>query len=319
MIAGVLAGLLTCALWGLTFVAPRTIAPFTTWDLTVARYGLYGVASLLLMLHPRFRPKRMSRRHLVTGFLLGVLAAPGYFVCAAFAVQNAGAAVPPLIIGLAPALLAIVANRQDAALPWRVLVCPLGLILAGLFTVNLDALRNPGAIGGAHPWYGLALSVVALAAWIGFGFVNATVMHGRSAPDGLHWTGLQGLGAGFGALLLLPMTAPATVAVAPAATQAVFWTWVVVMGIVGSWVATWCWVVASRRLPLGLLSQLIVAETVFGLLYGFLYERRLPTTPEWIGGGLQLVGVALAITLFSRPARASAMAKTAVLNEVALP
>lgn len=319
MIVGVLAGLLTCALWGLTFVAPRTIAPFTTWDLTVARYGLYGVASLFLMLHPRFRPKRMSGAQLVIGFLLGVLAAPGYFVCAAFAVQSAGAAVPPLIIGLAPALLAIVANRQDATMPWRVLVWPLGLILIGLLTVNLDALRSPGAVGGPHPWLGLALSIVALAAWVGFGFINAAVMRGRSPPDGLHWTGLQGLGAGCGALLLIPVTSPAAIATAPAAAGLVFWTWVVVMGIVGSWLATWCWVVASRSLPLGLLSQLIVAETVFGLLYGFLYERRLPTMPEWMGGGLQLAGVALAIALFSRPSHAASSVGNASRKKIALP
>jgi len=39
MLIGILAGLATCALWGLTFIAPRVVDPFSTWDLTVARYG----------------------------------------------------------------------------------------------------------------------------------------------------------------------------------------------------------------------------------------------------------------------------------------
>lgn len=169
MFVGILAGLTTCALWGLTFVAPRTVAPFTTWDLTVYRYGLFGLASLALMLHPRFRPVRMSRRQALTGVLLGVLAAPGYFVSAAYAVRLAGAAVPPLIIGLAPALLAVVANRRDAALPWRTVAGPLALVLVGLATVNLDGLRGIGPAHGPSPLGGVALSLIALAMWVAFG------------------------------------------------------------------------------------------------------------------------------------------------------
>ncbi len=41
MLAGILAGLTTCALWGLTFVAPRAIDPFSTFDLTVALWHLW--------------------------------------------------------------------------------------------------------------------------------------------------------------------------------------------------------------------------------------------------------------------------------------
>jgi drug/metabolite transporter (DMT)-like permease len=37
--------------------------------------------------------------------------------------------------------------------------------------------------------------------------------------------------------------------------------WALVMGLAGSWLATWFWVFASRRLPLALATQLIVAET----------------------------------------------------------
>lgn len=144
---------------------------------------------------------------------------------------------------------------------------------------------------------------MALALWVGFGFINAAVMRGHDPPDGLHWTGLQGLGAGLGALLLSPLTTPGTLATAPAPAVGVFAFWVLLMGIAGSWIATWCWVLASRRVPLALLSQLIVAETVFGLLYGFVYEARWPTAPEWIGSTLQLAGVAVAIALFSGPAR----------------
>lgn len=60
MFYGIIAGLTTCALWGLTFVAPRTVAPFSAWDLTMARYGIFGLACLLLMVDRRFRPIAMA-------------------------------------------------------------------------------------------------------------------------------------------------------------------------------------------------------------------------------------------------------------------
>ncbi|MGL4728794.1 MAG: EamA family transporter, partial [Bosea sp. (in: a-proteobacteria)] len=81
-----------------------------------------------------------------------------------------------------------------------------------------------------------------------------------------------------------------------------FWFWAFLLGIAGSWLATWFWVVASRRLPLGLSAQLIIAETLFALVYGFIFERRWPHTPEWIGGGLQIAGVMMAVAVYGRAA-----------------
>jgi drug/metabolite transporter (DMT)-like permease len=84
------------------------------------------------------------------------------------------------------------------------------------------------------------------------------------------------------------------------------------MGLAGSWFATWCWVIASRRLPLALSAQLIVAETVFGLAYGFMFEGRLPSPAEAIGATLQFVGVCLAIAAFSKPRALSDLPKNSV-------
>jgi drug/metabolite transporter (DMT)-like permease len=67
------------------------------------------------------------------------------------------------------------------------------------------------------------------------------------------------------------------------------------MGLAGSWLATWFWAVASTRLPLTFAAQLIVAETIFGLLYGFLWESRFPTMLEIAGIALQIAGVSLTL------------------------
>ena len=103
MLLGILCGLATCALWGLTFVVPRAIAPFSTMDLTVTRYGLFALASIVLMVSPRFRPRNIRWRMAITALLLGGIGYVGYFVSVAYAVRPAGVASPPRVIGNMPA------------------------------------------------------------------------------------------------------------------------------------------------------------------------------------------------------------------------
>ncbi len=298
MLLGIIAGLTTCALWGLTFIAPRAVAPFTTWDLTIARYGIFGLACLLLMVDRRFRPIGIAPSRLLIGLLLGGSGYVGYFISAAFAVQLAGAAVPPVIIGTMPVFLAIIANLRDRSAPWKALMLPLVLIATGVAIVNVATVGAAGVADTASIMLGVLASAVALAIWIAYGLANASVMRSVDAPDGLRWTGLQGIGAAVGSLLLLPLASfdLATTASAPETFR--FLAWAAVMGLAGSWFATWCWVVASRRLPLALAAHLIVAETIFGLAYGFMFEGRFPSIAEAVGALLQFAGVCTAITVF---------------------
>lgn len=300
MLVGVLAGLATCALWGLSFVAPRAVEPFTALDLTVARYGIFGLASLLLLILPRFRPRGLSAGQWLRGLMLGGAGYIGYFIAVSHAVRLVGPALPPLVIGLMPVVLALIANARDGALHWARLLPLLGLIVAGVLIVNLGTLTAAKAPPGLLP--GLLAALLALAIWVAYGLVNAAVMTGRNAPDALHWTVVQGIGAGIGSLCLLPLT---SAGLPPGGHLAGFALWALVMGLAGSWAATWFWVIAARRLPLALAAQLIVAETVFGLIFGFAFETRAPSLPEGIGAAIQIIGVCLAIWMFQRPMRGS--------------
>lgn len=265
MLLGILAGLATCALWGLTFVAPRAVEPFTAWDLTVARYGIFGLACALLMIGRRFRPTGIAPRRLLTGLLLGGAGYTGYFICTAFAVQLAGTAIPPVIIGTMPVFLAVIGNARDRTAPWADLAVPLLLTGAGVAIVNVAAL----------------------------GRINAADM--PSLQLGI----LASIAAAAGSVFLIPLSSLTEMDTLPVQDLYRFMGWALVMGLAGSWLATWCWVVASRRLPLALAAQLIVAETVFGLAYGFAFEGRWPLWWEVLGAGVQIAGVCCAVKVFS--------------------
>ncbi|WP_246718217.1 DMT family transporter [Rhizobium laguerreae] len=228
----------------------------------------------------------------------------------AFAVQLAGAAVPPVIVGTMPVFLAIIANIRDRSAPWQALALPLVLIAIGVVIVN--AATVSAVADTASILLGTLASSVALAIWIAYGLANAAVMRSADAPDGLQWTGLQGIDAAVGSLLLLPLASFDLADTASVSEATRFVGWALVMGLAGSWLATWCWVVASRRLPLALAAQLIVAETVFGLAYGFMFEGPPPSPAEAIGAAMQVAGVCSAIAVFSKPRAPSSMSQKSV-------
>jgi len=51
----------------------------------------------------------------------------------------------------------------------------------------------------------------------------------------------------------------------------------------------------SRLLPLTLVGQMILFETLFALLYGFVWEQRLPTAPET--GSMVLVAASVLLCM----------------------
>lgn len=304
MLVGILAGLATGALWGLTFVAPRAVRPFTELDLAVSRYALFGLISLALMLAPRFRPARLTPRLVGLSIFLGGVGYVAYYILAAYAVRLAGVAIPPLVIGALPIALAIVGNWSDPQVRWSRLILPLAMISAGLLVVNLSALGAAETpLARLDILLGTLCAVSAFTIWMAYGIVNSRVMLARDAPDTMVWTGLQGVGALICSIPLVPValfsgsTAFGTVSLT--STEGLrFLAWSLLLGSAGSWLATWLWIYAARRLPLALSAQLIVTETLFALLYGFLYDRRWPSLAEASGAALLIAGVAIGVRLF---------------------
>ena len=315
--AGLLNGMAAGALWGLIFLLPLLLPAFNGWQLAAARYLVYGALALLLLL-PRWHKamRGMGTREWLALMGLSMLGNILYYVLLAFSVQRVGAAPAALVLGLIPVVVTLAGSRQQGALPMRALAPPLALCLLGAALVALESLMaaapgGSGAAAASGPWQralGLLAAAGALLSWSAYSIWNSHWLLRRPDISPWDWSLLTGLSTGALALLLaVPAFGPGLLGSASAhgaGDWLRFWLLTSALAILASIVGNGFWNRASRLLPLTMIGQMIVFETVFALLYGFVHAWRLPRALEWLAA-LALIGGVLWCTRLhqGRPGR----------------
>nr|WP_314607530.1 DMT family transporter [uncultured Janthinobacterium sp.] len=294
---GMLAGIAAGALWGLVFLAPALIPAFQPLELSVGRYLAYGLIAAVLVA-PSWR--RLLRtlgwrewRGLVWLSLTGNIV---YYVLLASAVQTGGVAMTSMVIGLLPLVVTLVGSRDRHAVPLRKLMPSLLLSAGGLACISWQSLASPRHAS----LLGLLCALAALLSWTVYAVGNSRWLGRLRSVSAQEWNLLTGVVTGAAALLLAIPVALA----APGKHGGTAWLQFagVVTGValLCSVVGNGLWNQASRVLPLTMMGQMIVFEFLFALLYGYLWEQRLPTPAEAAATILLLAGV-LACAAAHRP------------------
>ncbi|MBV7537865.1 DMT family transporter [Duganella sp. sic0402] len=313
---GVVCGLAAGAFWGTIFVMPRWLAAFSPMELALGRYLAYGLITLLL-LAPRLGGllRRLTRsdcqvllRHALAGNIV-------YYLLLSTGVQLAGVAAASLIIGLLPLSVSLLGRRDHGALPLRQLAGPLALVVAGIVCINVDVFMH--ARGGQQPWSMVALGMLcafgALLCWTWYAVDNARFLKRNPHFSGAEWSGLYGLSTGLLALLMgvVALALGGVGAGGPARDWLYFWSVVTLVALGASVIGNQLWNIASRRVPVTLSGQLLLFETLFGLLYGFIYLRQMPRPLELMAMVLLIAGVAGSVWMHARPPAAALQAPPA--------
>lgn len=283
-----------CALWGLSFVAPAAGGEGGI-PLTLVRYGIFGLSSVLILRVLKFNPfKELSRRDWLRVIGLGITGNTFYYMAMSGAVSNAGPAPVALIFGAQPILMTVVGNIRRHVLPWKSLIVPMAFIVAGVAVTTIATLTQ----GGTGPVdrtmaIGLLLAVASLASWATYANWNAEYMSDNPRTNTVVWASLTGVGT----LVTLPILVvvqfivePSTSAVLASYSPGVI-IWGIILGLGASWVATSLWSRAGAYFSSAMLGMLIVVEVIFALLYTLLLEWRLPAIDEVLSATLTLTGV----------------------------
>ena len=302
LLLGLLCGLIAGAFWGGVFLAPKLLHAFTPLQMTAGRYVAYGLASAAL-LAPSWRTvmKKMDGRDWRDLVLLSLLGNLIYYVGLSIAVQSAGVALASLIIGLLPVTVTLVGARPGEGVPLRHLAAPLALVVAGGVCINVSVFTDGHGVGVGRQVVGVLGATLALAMWTAYAVWNARRLAATPKFTSHEWSLLTGLATGLLALLLVvPAFLLGGKVHAPVAWGG-FWAVSFAVAIGASVIGNGLWNAASRLLPLSLSGQLIVFETLFALLYGFLHEGRWPRGLETAAIVLMLAGVLWSVRLH-RPA-----------------
>ncbi|MDN0077423.1 DMT family transporter [Crenobacter sp. SG2303] len=284
------------AAWGSIFLVPRLLPEFSPLALSCARYVLYGVVSLVVLLPKAHRVlPQLTRRDVVVLVKLALTGNLVFYTLLSAAIQLAGVTTASLIVGVLPVTITLAGRRDAGAVPLARLVWPLALVLTGVGCINLETFLTAG-LGAASLGdraLGVLCAAVALLCWTQFATDNARYLK-QSRFNSSDWSSLWGVTTGLLSALVWGLAEAFSFAGTthlPAERWQLFWVLNAGAALLGSWFGNWMWNSATRRLPLTLGGQLIVFETLFALLYGFLYLQRLPTALELIAATLLIGGV----------------------------
>jgi drug/metabolite transporter (DMT)-like permease len=293
LLTGILAGLAAGALWGLVFVAPRMVSGLTAVDFTAGRFLSYGVLSLvmLLVLHKTALP---TLRQALAALGMSLLGFTGYYLLLVYGIRDAGTEVPSLIIGTIPIWMMVLG--KPVGLRWRGLVPGLGLTVLGL-GLMVQATHGDGVVTpqGENFWRGVAFSSVAMALWTAFGLMNAKWLKKHPDVNPTTWANWLGIATGLGSLILWIAAGSDVKVLLAQQNIARAATICIATGIASAWLATILWNVASLRLSASMCGQLIVSETIFALVYSFLWDGYGPSMLQMTACVLFVAGILASI------------------------
>ncbi|MFL9877769.1 DMT family transporter [Herbaspirillum rhizosphaerae] len=307
ILIGVGNGVAAGAFWGLVFLAPQVLGNFSALQLSAARYLAYGLVAVLLLL-PRWSVlmPRLGRDEWIALIYLSFLGNILYYLFLASAVQWAGGASTSLIIGLLPVVVSVIGARDEGALKLSALLPPMALCLFGVGLVGMEALSAESAKGDlATRAAGLLCGFGALVSWSTYSVRNSRWLARRPDISSHDWSLLTGIVTGALALVLVIPAFSHGMEGHDGADWLRFWGVAATVAIFASVVGNAFWNRASRLLPLTLSGQMIIFETLFALLYGFLWEQRLPTRLELLAIICLVSGVLWCASLHREPATAT--------------
>lgn len=301
-LAGVASGIGAGALWGLVFLAPELVREFGPLQLTAGRYLAYGLIAAVLVA-PRWGSLAagIPRRQWWNLAWLALTGNTLYYLLLASAVQTGGIAMTSLVIGFLPVAVTLIGSRDHGAVPLLRLVPSLLSCAAGAACIGWQALAASTAGPGGKSLVGLLCAIGALVSWTAYAVGNARWLVRLRQVSPHDWNLLTGLVTGAQSLLLVPLALAFGGADHDAGEWTRFAAVVIGVALLCSIAGNALWNRMSRLLPLTLVGQMILFETLFALVYGLLWERRLPTPLEIAALAFVVTSVLSCVAAHRRP------------------
>ncbi|MBS1081233.1 DMT family transporter [Gluconobacter kondonii] len=276
---GTLCGVGAGSLWGLVFLAPELVRDFTPLELSIGRFLAYGIIAFVVIM-PRWSilKSRLKKQDWRALFFLSLFGNTLYYILLSKAVQSGGIALTSLVIGFLPVAVTIIGSRDKGAVSLTSLSPSLLLCGAGAICIGWQALKAPEATHQTS--MGLLWAITALLSWTTYAVGNSRSLLRLSTVSVHDWNLLMGLVTGAQAVCLVPIA----LVTCQLDYDFMSWSWFIgvsaAVAIIASFLGNALWNKMSRLVPLTMTGQMILFETLFALIYGFIWERRWPRPIE---------------------------------------
>jgi len=292
---GIIYGILAGAVWALGYVLPLLVSSFTAMEITVGRYLAYGILSTGFWL---YKGKRYSsyvwKMALVFAFTGNVV----YYALEVAGIQMIGASLVVLLFGFMPIGLSLFGNILEREHPFSILVLPLALLTFGVMSIHFFDVQIDRQVGIVQLIAGILVTLAALFMWIWYAVSNSRFLKNCHEVDAIEFSTLVGvccLGTsiliGGCMVLFMPNQMHLNSLYVTGNEVYALISVSVLLGAVVSWLGTILWNEASKRLPVTLSGQIVVSEILFGLLFIFIHDGRLPHFNEVVGMLFAIAGV----------------------------
>jgi drug/metabolite transporter (DMT)-like permease len=305
MFAGIVAAALAAFSWSLSFIAPFVIGDYSLFDFTLVEFVVSGILSVGLLWRNAAAVRRLMLKDWFAGCSLGLIGYVAYFLAVMGAAVYAGPVIAPAFLGLVPVVLGVAGNLRERTVSWASLALPLSLAMVGLFLVNGSGFLQSGGLQAQSLALGIPLAVLAVTFWTSFGLLNQSALARRPHQDVGVWTALIMAGAGMSMLVFFPIGLLFGVFEIPRLglhwnTAAPLIMWGIGLAVFANFGGATAWTFASQRLPVALAAQMITLEPTSATILGLLVHHRWPTVMEALGMIVLLLGVVIAIGIFSK-------------------
>lgn len=315
MLKGIIYALSACFIWGLIFIVPQFMNSFSPIEIALGRYCFYGSASLLLLLNARFKGLcgyswSIWKKAIYLSFL------SGYYLWVILAIRYTSPAICALILGTSPITIAFYENWKQKTGDFKLLILPSLLLVAGLIMINVPHITVVNSV-----WeytIGSICSFLSLISWSMYVVLNSRFLKHNPHVVSKDWATMQGV-----AILFWVFVGglASTIFVWDELNIEKYFTWnhemmnflvgCATLGLLCSWVGGFLWNQASIYLSVAIAGQLMIFETIFGIIFVYTLEQQLPPLMECAGVLLLLGAVIYSLRILS-PQRDNGLSAQAV-------
>lgn len=283
-------GVAANALWGAAFVVPYALHDFPSELITVFRYIVYGVISIIILVLLGLGDIKISLPIFMMGNAISFCGNVGYYLFLTLGIKYSGFVYPALIVGLLPVSVILVGAFQDKMQSLSGLLPGVGLIVFGIVLIhylNVDGSSSL-LLDGNHV-RGIIFSLISLLLLTLYCVANANFLKSNVGISSLRWAGLLGACALLQSILLsvfMLVFAGYDWAVFnnySADRIIAFMLGIVFLGVFVSYLAMWLWNVSSRHISSIVAGRVLCLETIFALAYGYALDAHLPRAFELLG------------------------------------